>query len=148
MSTRCSSRRTSETDKKSRSSCSSTLGALRVPPDELAELGIRSNVVLWIVVFRREDEQDRVVRVAVLRAPDQRRHEHTNVGTIQCHFAPMTAIVEKQVARAVEANDELVAFLMRMLPANFPRGHVVHGKIALRSEWYFPLVLPCCELAA
>src|SRR5437870_2153379 len=98
---------------------------------------IVANVVIRIVTLGSEYQQRRIGAVLPLPAPYHRRNVDPHAWFIQHHFEPCRAVVDRDAALAVGANQELMAALVGMLSPDRPGWNAGDDKISLRLKRKF-----------
>src|SRR4051812_27035447 len=78
-----------------------------------------ADVIVRIVMIRREHHQYGIRTVLVLHAPDHRRNVQTRRGIVEHELLPSLAVVRDDVAAPVDADKKLMQTLVRVLAANF-----------------------------
>ena len=90
--------------------------------------------ILGLVGAGGENQQDSVRTITILRAPDHFRHEHPHIGPVERYFTTGLAVIQQHAAGAMQADQELLALLVRVFAAQFHRGHIEHDKISCGRE--------------
>lgn len=112
------------------------------------ELIVITNVVLGLVIMGGEDEKHAFITMVEFFSPNHWRHINAEMRLVEQELVLPCSVVNFHTAGAVEADQQLLAFAMRVLSPTGVMRHAIGGEVTARHKGEGSAKFPHTQISA